>query len=175
MLKKIWKDSVWSKVIATGIIGIITFLYLQFIRISEKITFKEAYNKITDVKISVIYVLGIVLIFLILKAIVKRIFFDKKSLYNKKQKKLREFNKLKDDEIGILFKWIVYFKHNGTPFINDLTGFCTKHNEVPIKLINGNCPMNDCDNYRIKLDEFKIENHIESMVINEWDIINKKM
>lgn len=44
MFDKIWKDSVWSKVIAVGIIGLITTLYLRIESYSEEITFKEAYK-----------------------------------------------------------------------------------------------------------------------------------
>jgi hypothetical protein len=173
MLKKIWSDSVWSKVIASAIIGLLTLTYLKFESVSKKISFKDAFDKILEIKISAIYVIGIILLFLIVKSIIKKVFKSEKSYYSRKQKKLREFNKITDIEIGLMYKWSVYFKQNGTPFISDLTGFCTKHNDAPLRLINSNCPMTDCNNHRINLDEYRTENHIESLVINQWDLINK--
>jgi len=172
MLERIWKDSVWSKVISTAIIGLVTFSFLKFKSITEKITFEEALSKITSIKISVFYLVIFILIITITKSIFQKLFKTKGSIYNKNQKKLREYNKSIDIEMGIMSKWIVHFKHNGTPFISDSTFFCTKHNEIPLKLINGNCPIFDCDNHRINLDEFKTENYIESSVIHEWEKIN---
>lgn len=173
MLKKIWSDSVWSKVIASAIIGLSLIVYTKIESISKEITFAESLKIILDIKISVVYVIGIILVFLILNSIIKKFFKSKNSYYSKKQKKLREFNKIADIEMGLLYKWNVYFEQNGTPFIADLTGFCTKHGKAPLKLINNKCPIRDCDNYRINLDESLAKNHIESLILNDWDEINK--
>src|SRR5690554_720343 len=127
MLKKIWKDSVGSKIIATGIIGVITFLYLKFESYSENITLTESYNKIVSFKVSLFYVFVFFSLFLIMTSLIRKLIKSRKGRYNKKQKELIKFNKTQDPETGLLFKWIVYFKQNGTPFITDLTAFCTKH------------------------------------------------
>ena len=173
MLKKIWLDSVWSKVIASAIIGLSLIIYTKIESVSKEITFKESLKILFEIKISVVYVVGLILVFLILKSIIKKFVYSKNSYYNKKEKKLREFNRIEDKELGLLYKWRIFFKLGGTPSIAELTGFCTKHSGAPIKLVNGNCPIRDCDNNRINLDEYLTKNHIESMVINEWDIINK--
>lgn len=173
MLKKVWTDSVWSKVIASTIIGLSLIIYTKIESISEEITFSESLKKILDIRISVVYVVGIILVFFILKSIIKKIYETKKSYYDKKQRKLREFNKMTNIGMGVLYKWNVYFKHNGTPFIADLTVFCTKHGDAPLKLVNSNCPMRDCDNNGINVDEYLTKNHIESLVLYDWDKINK--
>ena len=173
MLKKIWKDSVGSKIIAAGIIALITFSYLKFESYSEKITLTEAYNKVVSYKVSLFYVLIVALLVLISTSVIKKLLKNQKGLYNKKQKELRKFNKTKDSETDLLFKWIVYFKQNGTPFIADLTAFCTKHEDAPLKLINGNCPIYGCENHKIRLDSYGAKNHIESVVINKWDKLNQ--
>lgn len=173
MLKKIWSDSVWSKVIASAIIGIAIIIYSKIESITNNISFSESFGKIVDIKVSIVYVIGFLLTFLIINSVVKKLYPKNKSHYNKKQLKLKEFNRIRDDEQGLLYKWRVYFKSNGEPAIIDATGFCTKHSDAPIKLINGNCPMRDCENSRIHLDEYRTENHIESLVLNEWDKINK--
>lgn len=46
MIKKIWTDQVWSKVIAVGIVALITLGYTKFLSLSEELTFKKAFDKI---------------------------------------------------------------------------------------------------------------------------------
>lgn len=170
MIKKIWKDPVWSKVIAVGIIGLISLGYAKFLSAIDNVTFKEALDKILEIKISIVYVLAILIIYWILAWLFKQIFKKEKSIYNAKQQKLREFNKTTDTETGILFKWGVFFNHE-TPFISDLTAYCTKHGETPIRFIGIHCSIQGCENSRKIIDKYVVKNLIESELIDKWEKI----
>ena len=119
-----------------------------------------------NIRISVIYVVGIVIIYII----GRKIFNKKDSYHTKKQEKLREFNKTTHPNTGIQFKWEVYFNFD-TPFIDDLTAFCTKHEGPPIRFVNDRCPIQDCENSRKRIDTEAVKNIIESNLIDRWDKI----
>lgn len=164
MIQKLWKDPVWSKVIAVGILGIISLIYAKIISTTEEITFSQAYQRIFDIKIRLIYIIGIILLLIILK----RIFKKEKSYYSSKQKKLREFNNSKDPNTDILFRWEVYFDYN-TPFISKLNAFCTKHEGPSIRFINDRCSIQGCENSRNRIDLHMVKNLIESDLIDRWE------
>jgi len=166
MIKRIWKDPVWSKVIAVGIIGFISLIYAKIKSASSDISFIDALKGILDIKISVVYTLAIILGFLILR----RFFIKKEGYYSTTQEKLRKFNKTTDPNTGILFKWGVYFDYE-TPFIADLTAFCTKHNGPPIRFIDNRCPIQGCENSRNRIDNYAVKNFIESDLIDRWEKI----
>src|SRR5690554_4711930 len=113
MMKQVWKDPVWSKVISVGILAVLSLIYAKTKSAIEDITFSQAFQSIFDTKIRIIYIIGIIILFLILKRVFKR----EGSLYSSKQKKLREVNNSLNQETNILFRWEVYFDYN-TPFIS---------------------------------------------------------
>lgn len=168
MIKKIWNDPVLSKVIAVGIVGLISLIYAKFISATENLTFEDAFNKVLALKIGVIYVLASLVSYWILSWIYKKLFKKTDSYYNDKQKKLREFNNTLDQNTGILFRWGVYFNYE-TPFIADLTPFCTKHGGTPLRFINSRCPVQGCENERQTIDNYIVKNIIESELIDRWD------
>jgi hypothetical protein len=112
-----------------------------------------------------------VLLFIILVSIIYFLgkkYINKDSYYSKKQKKLRQFNNIIDNKTNILFRWGVYFDYD-KPFISDLDAFCTKHEGPPLRFVGRNCPIRDCDNHRINIDEYMVKNHIESDLIDRWE------
>jgi hypothetical protein len=170
MIKKIWTDPVWSKVIAVGIVALITLSYTKFLSVTENVTFKEAFDKTIDIKIPVVYIIIILIINWIIAWLFKNIFKKEKSFYNTKQQKLRTFNETTDPNTGILFKWGVFFDYE-TPFISDLTAFCTKHGETPIRLMGDCCPIQGCENSRQRIENCAVKNLIESDLIDRWEKI----
>jgi hypothetical protein len=170
MIKKIWTDPVWSKVISVGIIGLLTLGYTKFLSVTEKVTFKEAFNKILEIKIEVIYVFLALVAYWLLKFAYRKIFKKEKAYYSSKQQKLRSFNKTTDPNTGILFKWGVFFDYD-TPFISDLTAFCTKHGDTPIRFIGDSCSIQGCENSRQRIDKYAVKNLIESDLIDRWEKI----
>jgi hypothetical protein len=170
MIKKIWTDPVWSKVIAVGIVALITLGYTKFLSVTEKVTFKESFDKTLEIKVTVVYVIAALIFYWIIAWLIKKIFKKEKGYYNAKQQKLRKFNKITDLNKGILFKWGVFFDYD-TPFISDLTAFCTKHAETPIRFMGDSCPIQGCVNSRQRIDKFAVKNFIESDLIDRWEKI----
>lgn len=169
MIKKIWKDPVGSKIISWLIIGAITLIAIKIKSSYDNESLKQTFYNLINFKVKIIYILICILIAYILF----KIFKTKKSGYSKSQKKLRDFNKSLDKEQGLLLKWVVYFKRNGNPFITDLEIFCNEHGEVPIRFVGNNCSVRGCKNSRLNIDTYKVENHVESIVVNEWDNMQK--
>lgn len=171
MLKKIWKDPVGSKVISVGLIGLITLGYTTFLRVTKELTYIEALKKTSEIKVPLIYILLAIVAYWLIKYIYMKTFKTKKSYYSPKQQKLRKFNKFENSEAGVLHRWEVYF-NNETPFIYNLTAYCTKHGDTPIRFINNRCSFNDCANYRIRIEKHKIKNYLESELIQQWEDLN---
>ncbi len=112
-----------------------------------------------------------IILFIILLTItywLGRKYIKKDSCYNKKQRKLREFNSITHSQTDILLRWVVYFDYD-KPFISDLTAFCTKHQGPPLRFVGRNCPIRECENHRINLDEDMVKNYIESDLIDRWE------
>ncbi|SIN67369.1 hypothetical protein [Algoriphagus halophilus] len=170
MIKKIWTDPVWSKVISVGIIGLLTLGYTKFVSVTEKVTFREAFNKILEIKIEVVYVILALVTYWVLKFVYRKIFKKEKAYYSLKQQKLRSFNKTTDPNTGILFKWGVFFNYD-RPFISDLTAFCTKHGDTPIRFMGDSCSIQGCENSRQRIDKHAVKNLIESDLIDRWEKI----
>ncbi|HHT9146120.1 MAG: hypothetical protein Q7J76_08240 [Candidatus Brocadiaceae bacterium] len=163
-LSKIWNDPVWSKVIAVAIVASVSLIYATVQNKTEGVSFADSFKKILDLKVKIIYIAGAIIIYLIGKRIFKR----KDSFYNRKQTKLREFNKLEDKQNFILYRWGVFFDYE-TPFISDLTPFCTRHDATPIRFVGSSCPIAGCNNNRQQINLHLAKNHIESVLIDEWE------
>lgn len=169
MIKKIWKDPVGSKIISWLIIGLITLIILNIKSSYDNESLKKTIYNLINLKVKISYILiGILIVYIIYK-----IFRSRKSGHSRSQKKIKEFNKSIDNEKGLLLKWVVYFRSNGNPFITDLETFCTKHGEVPIRFLDNNCSVRGCENSGMNLDTYKTKNHLESIVVHEWDKIKK--
>lgn len=170
--KKIWTDPVWSKVISVGIIGIFSYIGFlfgkYFLSESQKIFLIESFEEVLKLKISVIYVIAIFIANWIFFWLFKKHFKRGKPLYNSKQLKFMEYNSLTQPELGLLFKWVVYFD-NETPSVANLTGYCTKHGETPLRLIESRCTMPDCATARRPIDYNVVKNILESEMIHKWE------
>jgi hypothetical protein len=148
LFDKIWGNSIdWEKV--------------KTVKIGEFLTAQVS-----------IYQILIFLIFATAIFLLGRKFIGNKSqYYSKKQRKLRSLNKTEIPEEGILLRWKVFFDYD-TPFIADLTAFCTRHDGPPMRFIHKRCPVQGCDNSRSPFNEFDMKNAIESDLIDKWEKIN---
>lgn len=171
MIKKIWKDSVGSKVIAWLIIGILTFIGVKVKSYYDEKSFSETLNLLMDYQVKLIHIIIALVSILFLRWIYKLIFKKEKNYYSKKQRQLKEFNTMTDTQQGIRNEWTVWFGSNGKPFISDLEFFCTEHGDAPLRFYGNNCSMNGCKNSRLNINEHALKNYIESLVINEWNKI----
>ena len=174
MFEKIWKDSVWSKVISVIIVAILGLIYAKITSIYDNETFKNSILKVLHFKIELLYIFIVVVTFWILIWLIKMIFSSKKGInvndYNKK--KLYNVNKIIDKNAGVIIKWKVHFDNHEQPFVSDVNCFCTLHGNVPMKFIWNKCPNQDCKNFDKEINEYALINMAESIVLDEWDKIN---
>ena len=93
---------------------------------------------------------------------------NKDIILKKKETELKKINTFKDEEKGIKITWDVSVKslYNDNPFAYNIQIFCTKHGNIPIRMINGRCTSSDCPNADKKYDEYYIQNNIESVLID---------
>lgn len=168
MIKKIWNDPVWSKIIASSILGVITLIGIFIKSNYDEKSFYETLIWLVKYPIQLFYIL---LLFLIGFS-VQKIFKLKKNFYSSKQRKLRGFNFTIDIEAGIKSEWTVSFNSNGKPFITDLEIYCMEHGDVPLRFFGNKCSTVGCKNSRLHFNEFEIINHLESYVLNEWNKLN---
>lgn len=147
LFDKIWGNSIdWEKV--------------KSVKIGEFLT-----AQVSVYQILIFLVFGTVIFLL------GRKFLGKKGqFYLKKQRKLRSFNKTEIPEQGILLRWGVFFNYD-TPFIADLTAFCTRHDGPSMRFINNRCPVQGCENSRSSFNEYAMKNAIESDLIDKWEKI----
>jgi hypothetical protein len=117
--------------------------------------------------ITVLEILIFITLFLIIYFLLKKV-FKKDSIYNKKQRKLREYDHLKDSETDILFRWEVYFDFGGQSFVSNLKAFCDKHQGPPIRFVNNRCPDLTCENNKQEINLLIVKNYIESDLIDKW-------
>ena len=62
----------------------------------------------------------------------------------------------------------MYFDYE-TPFISDLTPFCTKHPGPPLRFLQNRCPIDGCENSRNLFNYHATKNIIESDLIDRWE------
>jgi len=167
MIKKIWKDPVGSKVISWLIIGVLTLIALKIKSHYDDKSFRETLDWLINYQTKLIYIVLGIITYITIRFIFKR----KKNFYSKKQRQLREFNHMTDSNQGVRNEWTTYFGSNGKPFITDLEFYCTGHGDAPLRFYGSNCSVNGCKNSRLNVSEHRVKNHIESLVINEWNKI----
>ncbi len=179
-LRKIWNDSVGSKVIATGIIWLITSVSIWIYGLIVKISFKDAWVYFYNMKVPLFWVLMIVFTIWILRATFKKLHSkntNNDSIYTVAQLELKKYNQ---KQVGnILWKWQVNFDEfeYEQPKIYDLQPYCTLHN-TPLKMravSNYECPHPNCLNHFPISDMYKenptqmkyiIESELEAMYEN---------
>jgi len=172
MIKKYWKDPVWSKVIASVIFVALASIYTTIKSLLQNISFYDAFVSIIEIKVAVVYVIFALLVYLLIKSIIKKIFKNENDLSKLRFEELKKYNKNLDKKTGILLKWVVNFD-NINPFISELTAFCTKHGEAPIRFDRNCCPIINCENSKQPIDIHALSNFIESNLIHRWEKINK--
>lgn len=171
MIKKIWKDSVWSKVFAWIIISVLTFIGVMIKSHYDENSFTETFNFLLNYQVKLIYVVLAIVAFLLSRWLYKLIFKKEKGYYSKSQEQLRKSNNMTDTQQGVRHEWTVHFRSDGKPFITDLEFYCTEHGDVPEKFYGLNCSRKGCKNSLLMVDTHKVKNRIESVLINDWNKI----
>jgi hypothetical protein len=168
----IWKDPVGSKVISAGIIGLLIYLYALTLKLLSGISISNTISKIAFYEIKLWIILVAVFSLFLITVFIQKIKAKKPTEHERKIEKIKKFTETKDDIRNILFRWKVGF-YQGMPCIYNLNPFCKNHGNIPIKYIGTQCPHITCTNSRNPLDLEKTKNHIESILIQYWNDIEK--
>ena len=183
MIKKVWGDSVWSKVIANGISyvlgGILLFIGFwiksKYDNVSVWQNLNTAYEypiKSGWVAIGFLSILVLRLIYSIVKNKNKKQPATKLSKTQANKDELRQFTKYNDDKLDIVFRWRVWFDNN-TPHATDITYYCNKH-PTPLKFGGQGCIDSDCKNSKITMNGNNTKLAIESLLQHEYDSISER-
>ena len=86
----------------------------------------------------------------------------------KKEESLKKINSYTDEEDGIKVTWDVGIGslYNNNPFAYNIQIFCTKHGNVPLRMIGGHCTDPTCPNAIKYFNKNIIKNNIESVLID---------
>lgn len=97
------------------------------------------------------------------------VYFTRNLFKKNKEKQLKKINSWIDDESGIKITWDVGIGsfYNNNPFAYNIQIFCTKHGEIPIRMIHGRCTNSSCMNHNMYYNEHLLKNQIESMLLHE--------
>ena len=183
MIKKVWGDSVWSKVIANGISyvlgSILVFIGFwiksKYDNVSVWQNLNTAYEypiKLGWILIGFASLLFLKLIYILSKNIFKKTSLPKLSETEINQNQLRQFTKYIDDKLSIIFRWRVWFDKN-TPYATDIIYYCNRHS-TPLKFGRNGCIDNDCENNDLVMNKNTTKLAIESMLQHEYDLLTEK-
>jgi hypothetical protein len=188
MIKRIWTDPVWSKVIAAGIVGI----SIEIIALFKNITFVDVItgalfyvvdllNREMQLKYWAIILIILLLVFL--RIMIKKFLFSSESaeiLYEKKKASIRQISELRINPV--LWRFNVEFDSNNNPTLKNLRPYCALHNpslKMEFNLMYGSykCIVPNCINELTKLphgiDDFnKQKKIIESIIEDKWEGLN---
>lgn len=171
-MNKIWKDPVWSKIIASIIIGSAYFIWAKIESYKKHISLSDVLNY----GVPLFYIVIGIIVLLVAFGIYRKVTSFRSSFYTKEQQKLREYSSLPFEKEGVIVDFIAHFDDNNLPFVlvDEILVRCTKH-EFPFKFINGKCSEFGCYNFdKPKIDYSRLKNTIESALLHEWEGINIK-
>lgn len=91
------------------------------------------------------------------------------------EEQLKKINSFTDARIGIKVTWDMYMGelYDNDPHPRNIKIFCTKHNP-PLLMESGYCTDTRCPNANKGFDQKKIENYIESLLLDKRDKLMKK-
>lgn len=90
--------------------------------------------------------------------------------------KLKQFDKHIDNQNNVKITWDVGMGsiYNRDPFPYNIRVFCLNHDGIPLQLMHGHCPDPTCPNHQKFFDEHLLKNSIESMLLQQWEIIKDR-
>lgn len=109
------------------------------------------------------------MLYIAITYILKLIFkMGKCHIAKKKEESLKKINSYTDEEDGIKVTWDVGIGslYNNNPFAYNIQIFCTKHGNVPLRMIGGHCTDPTCPNAIKYFNKNIIKNNIESVLID---------
>lgn len=174
MIKNLWKDPVWSKVIAAIIISIGAFLISLTYSLITKLSVKESFIYLWKYQIPLgptILVLFILYVLISITIYIKK----RRSSNEEKLEDLfhKQFNKVIDNENKITYRFNAYIHSlNKFPFISDLRIYCNNHNSETLMNPHKGCNQIGCIHYNMGYNNREIKQNLETYLLGEWEKMN---
>lgn len=162
---------VLSWIIAIGFSGILVqpVQWLLGLIPWEKFILKENWIWLIKPQFSFLNIVVFLILIIAITYISKLIFkMGKCHIAKKKEESLKKINSYTDEEDGIKVTWDVGIGslYNNNPFAYNIQIFCTKHGNVPLRMIGGHCTDPTCPNAIKYFNKNIIKNNIESVLID---------
>lgn len=134
----------------------------------DKITSTENWEWIFLPKVSILNIIFFIILLVTVYYIAYLLLIKRK---NVAINKLKSLNCFVNDEKHIKVTWDVgigtIYNHN--PFAYNIQFFCLQHGELPLRMQNGCCQDSTCSNSHLYIDEWKVKNYIESLLLKKQE------
>lgn len=134
----------------------------------DKITSTENWEWISLPKVSILNIIFFIILLVTVYYIAYLLLIKRK---NVAINKLKSLNCFVDDEKHIKVTWDVgigtIYNHN--PFAYNIQFFCLQHGELPLRMQNECCQDSTCPNSYLHIDEWKVKNYIESLLLKKQE------
>ena len=172
MMKKVWTDPVWSKVIASTIITVGFFILSIIYSLLTDKTVEESLNYFWSYHVPLgPTILGVIVILLLI-ATVQRLIKKQPSRIERLEKRFQQENtEMVDGSVGVTCRYNAYISsYTNYPFISDLRLYCTGNNH-PQQLMtqHSGCPIPSCRNNGQGYNEHNLKTTIETYLLQVWD------
>lgn len=132
----------------------------------DKITSTENWEWIFLPKVSILNIIFFIILLVTVYYIACLLLIKRK---NVAINKLKSLNSFVDDKNHIKVTWDVGIGtiYNHDPFAYNIQFFCLQHGEFPQRMQNGCCQDSTCSNSFLCIDERKVKNYIESLLLKK--------
>lgn len=175
MIKNLWKDSVWSKVISAIIITIGAFLISLIYSLVTDLSVKESFLYIWNIKTLLGPSILIVILLFLFSSIIRNLGRQQTTKSERNEDIFhKKYNKIIDSENKVTYRFNAYINsYNKFPFISELRVYCNNHQPESLMDKYQGCNRNGCIHYNKGYNESAIVKEIETYLLNEWEKINR--
>ena len=132
----------------------------------DKIISTESWEWIFLPKFSILNIIFFIVLLVAVYYIVYLLLIHRKNVVINE---LKSLNCFVDDENCVKVTWDVGIgtKYNHDPFAYNIQFFCLRHGELPLRMQNGCCQDATCPNSSLCINERKMTNYIESLLLKK--------
>ncbi len=171
MLKKMWKDPVWSKVISALIITVGGFIISLLYSLITDRTVKESILYLWNIKVALGPLIIISFLLAILTSIIKKVRTKGRTEIQSLESIFHEkYTKIVDNENNLTYRFSAYVgASNKFPYISELRVYCNNHDmEVLLTQYQG-CNRPGCKHFGKGYNESILKQNIETYLLGVWE------
>ena len=176
MIKNLWKDPVWSKVISAIIIGVGFFVISFVYSLITELSVEDSILKLWKYEIFLGPTLLIISIIYILISVIKSITKRKPSKTEKLENIFHEkFNKIVNNEDKTTYRFTASISGlTNYPYISNLKVYCNYHETEVLMTPYQGCNRQGCLHYNVRFNKYALKQEIETHLLNEWEEMKKQ-